>query len=302
MKVGLVLPMFSGNVDRVLSFAREAEELGYDGVFAFDHFFPPGAPGDRPSLEAFSTLAAVGARTDRVTVGTLVARARLRPAGLLAKMAAGLDEITGGRMVLGVGTGDPIDRPEHVAFGFPALTAPARRAHLRETVAAVKALLRGEVWPGGSHVPGLAGPIVPPPVTPGGPPVWLGAQSDEVVRLAATLADGWNGWGLAPGEFARKARLLRDEAGAAGREAEATWAGLVLVGEDDESARALLAARRARGMPEDGLWVGGADRFASHLEDLARAGATWAVLVPAGPADRVQLIAGAVLPQVARRP
>ena len=51
MKLGLVLPMFSGNPDRVLSFARRAEDLGYDGVFGFDHFFPPGAAPDRPSLE-----------------------------------------------------------------------------------------------------------------------------------------------------------------------------------------------------------------------------------------------------------
>jgi alkanesulfonate monooxygenase SsuD/methylene tetrahydromethanopterin reductase-like flavin-dependent oxidoreductase (luciferase family) len=62
VKVGLVLPLFSGDPDRVLAFARRAEELGYDGVFAFDHFFPPGAARDRPSLEAFSTLAASGSR------------------------------------------------------------------------------------------------------------------------------------------------------------------------------------------------------------------------------------------------
>ena len=75
MKVGLILPLFSGNPDRVLSFARQAEDLGYDGVFAFDHFFPPGASPDRPSLEAFSSLAAVGAASERLAVGTLVTRA-----------------------------------------------------------------------------------------------------------------------------------------------------------------------------------------------------------------------------------
>src|SRR5204863_3760067 len=68
MEVGLVLPMFSGDPDRVLSFARTAERLGYDGLFAFDHFFPPGASPDRPSLEAFATLSAVAAVTTRVTV------------------------------------------------------------------------------------------------------------------------------------------------------------------------------------------------------------------------------------------
>ncbi|MGH2589391.1 MAG: LLM class flavin-dependent oxidoreductase, partial [Actinomycetota bacterium] len=63
LRVGLVLPMTSGDAERVLSFARRAEELGFDGLFAFDHFFPPGAPSDRPSLEAYATLAAVAAVT-----------------------------------------------------------------------------------------------------------------------------------------------------------------------------------------------------------------------------------------------
>ena len=84
MNVGLVLPLFSGDAERVLAFARRAEERGFDGVFAFDHLFPPGAPADRPSLEAFASLAAVAARTSRVAVGTLVTRATLRPPGMLA--------------------------------------------------------------------------------------------------------------------------------------------------------------------------------------------------------------------------
>src|SRR5262249_34157468 len=129
-RLGLVLPLFSGSTDRVLGAARNAEALGYDGVVVFDHFFPPGASPERPSLEAFTTLAAVGAVTTRVRVGTLVARAQLRPAGLLAKMAAGIDDITGGRMILGVGTGDPIDEPEHRAFGIPTLSKSERRVHL----------------------------------------------------------------------------------------------------------------------------------------------------------------------------
>ena len=63
VKIGLMLPLFSGDTDRVLSFARRAEELGFDGLFAFDHMFPPGAPPDRPSIRAFSTLGAVAAVT-----------------------------------------------------------------------------------------------------------------------------------------------------------------------------------------------------------------------------------------------
>ena len=293
-RLGLLLPLFSGSAERVLDAARNAEKLGYDGVFVFDHFFPPGAASDRPSLEAFATLAAVGAVTERVRVGTLVARAQLRPAGLLAKMAAGIDGITHGRMILAVGTGDPIDEPEHRAFGIPTLSKTDRRAHLAELVAAVKAMFRGEPWAGGDHVPPITGLLLPPPVQPGGPPVWVGAQADEVVRLAGAVADGWNGWGAMPEEFARKATLLAEEAGAAGREVEPTWAGIALVGEDEAEADRLSAARRDRGMSTDGVWVGGAQRFAEHVGALAAAGATWVIVVPAGPRDRAEVIARAV--------
>src|SRR5205823_4034810 len=212
--VGLVLPLFSGDAPRVLSFAKRAEELGYDGVFAFDHFFPPGAARDRPSLEAFATLAAVAAVTSRVAVGTLVTRAQLRPAGLLAKTAANIDQLSAGRMILG---------------------------------------------------------------------------------LAGRLADGWNGWGLEPAHLARKAAILREAAAGREVEPEPTWAGIALVGRDEEDAEELLHARRTRGMPDTGIFVGGAEAFADYLRRIEEAGARWAILVPAGPPDRVELIAETVL-------
>jgi alkanesulfonate monooxygenase SsuD/methylene tetrahydromethanopterin reductase-like flavin-dependent oxidoreductase (luciferase family) len=296
LKVGLILPMFSGDPKKVLGAARAAEDLGFDGVFAFDHFFPPGASRDRASLEAFTILAAVAATTTRLTLGTLVTRAVLRPAGMIAKLASTVDSISEGRMVLALGTGDPIDRPEHHAFGFPNLSVKDRRAHLAETVAALKALFRGDVFEGGDHVPPLEGPLLPSPVRPGGPPLWIGAQSDEVVRMAGRLADGWNGWALAPEDFARKAALMKDEAGGAGREVEATWAGIVLVGEDDAETERLLAARAARGIGDGVAWSGPPERFAEHLHGLAGAGASWAIMVLAGPAGRRDLVAERTLP------
>lgn len=298
MRVGLVLPLFSGDPAKVLSFARRAEALGYDGVFAFDHFFPPGAPPDRPSLEAFSTLAAVAAGTERISVGTLVTRASLRPAGLLAKLAASLDDVSGGRIVLGIGTGDPIDRPEHDTFGLPYFTKAERRPHLVETVRAVRALLGGGAWEGGERVPSARGPVLPAPPTPGGPPVWIGGFADAVVRLAATEADAWNGWGMSIPEFAAKADLLRRTAAEAGRAAEATWAGIVVVGRDEDEAGAMLEQRFRKGMLETDVWAGSAHSLIWWLEGLGTAGATWAVLVPAGPADRIDMIAEEVLPHL----
>lgn len=296
LKVGLILPMFSGDPHRVLAAAREAERLGFDGVFAFDHFFPPGAPPDRPALEAFTILAAVAEATDRLAIGTLVTRAILRPAGMVAKLASTLDLISGGRMILGVGTGDPIDLPEHHVFGFHGLGVRERREHLAETIAAIKALFNGQSFEGGRWLGRLEGPLLPPPPRGGGPPVWVGAQSDQVVRMAGRLADGWNGWGLPPEEFGAKAQLLAEEADRAGRRAEATWAGIVLVGEDEREVARLMEDRRRKAMSDGVAWAGPVDRLPGHLRALAAAGATWAIMVLAGPAGRRELMAERVLP------
>jgi alkanesulfonate monooxygenase SsuD/methylene tetrahydromethanopterin reductase-like flavin-dependent oxidoreductase (luciferase family) len=293
VNVGVVLPLFSGDPAKVVAAAREAETLGFDGVFAFDHFFPPGGYPDRSSLEAFATLGAVAAATERVTIGTLVARASLRPVGLLAKSAAWLDAASGGRFVLGIGTGDPIDRPEHQAYGIPMLDKQERRAHLEETLAALAALFDGRPYPGGRMVPELLGPLRPPPARPGGPRVWVGGQAEAVIRLAGSRADGWNGWGLAPEAFAARVATLREAAGP--REVEATWAGIALVGADQGELEALVARRRASGMGDD-AWTGTAEELVELIGALGAAGATWTIMVLAGPADRRALVAERVLP------
>jgi len=288
MKLGLVLPLFTDDAPGVLGFARRAESLGYDGVFAFDHFFPPGTSPQRPSLEAFTTLSAIAASTERIHVGTLVARAVIRPAGLLAKMATSIDTASGGRFILAIGSGDRIDEPEHAAFGFPQPELKERFAVLEETVLAVRALFLGETWPGGDHVPRLDGPLVPPPRA-GGPPVWIGGRGPRVVRMAARIADGWNGWGVPLEEYREKVALLRETAG--DRDVEPTWAGVALVGEDDADARRLVEARKVKSPIEADLWTGSAEAFAEHLRALEDAGATWAIVQPSGPPDRLEVIA-----------
>jgi alkanesulfonate monooxygenase SsuD/methylene tetrahydromethanopterin reductase-like flavin-dependent oxidoreductase (luciferase family) len=281
VKIGLMLPLFSGDTDRVLSFARRAEELGFAGLFAFDHLFPPGAPPDRPSIEAFSTLGAVAAVTRRPRIGTLVTRASLRSAGLIAKLAASVDAASGGRMILGIGAGDPGNAPEHVTFGLPVLDTEERRAQLAETVDALHALFGGEPWRGGSHVPAMPGPLLPP-VAGDGPPVWLGGASDAAVRLAAEHADAWNGWGLRTERFARKTEMLREAASVSGRTVEATWGGIVVVGRDEDEVGELMRDRERKGLPTD-VWSGTARSLREWLGGLEAVGATWAVLGPGGP-------------------
>ena len=299
MRVGLILPLFSGDADRVLSFAERAEELGFVGVFAFDHLFPPGNDPGRPVLEAFAMLAAVASRTSRIAVGTLVARAGLRDAGLLAKIASTLEDVSGGRMILGVGAGDAGNELEHRVYGIHAPAREDRGEHLEETVMCVRALFEGRGWPGGSHVPATAGPLLPPLRTGAGPPIWVGGASDRIVRLAAREADAWNGWQMDPDVFAAKVRLLRAQTG--GRQVEATWAGVALVGRDDADVAALQEARHRRGLIAR-AWTGTTGSLSARIADLERAGAAWVVLALAGPRDRLELVGSKVVAALGSRP
>lgn len=293
MKLGVSLPVFTADPGRPLAVAARAAELGFDGVFSPDHFFPPvfypPSGPDRPALEAFTTLSAVSALYPALHVGTLVARVTLRAPGLLAKQAAALDHISGGRAILALGTGDGASRPEHEMYGFPYPVAAQRVAQLEETVSALRALFNGAAWPGGAHVPALTGPLLPP----GSPELWVGGRSEAVLGVAARVADAWNGWGDDVDSFTAKAAQLRELAG--DRSVAPTWGGIALVGESAEDLERLLVERDAKGLPADGVWAGTAPELRSFVEALGEAGATWFVVLPAGPPDRLDVIADALI-------
>lgn len=294
MKLGVSLPVFTGDVSKPLAVAARCAALGVDGVFSPDHlfppvFYPPSGP-DRPALEPFTLLAAVAARHPGMAVGTLVTRVTLRPAGLLAKEAAALDEMSGGHAILALGTGDRASLPEHETFGIAFPSVHDRLAMLEETVLALRALFDGRAWDGGAHVPALTGPLLPS----GEPSLWVGGLSDAVLGVAARTADAWNGWGLDAEGFAAKADRLRELAD--GREVAPTWGGIALVGEDDADLQALVAARTAKGLSLDGVWTGTADALSAFAGSLRDAGATWFVVLPVGPPDRLDLIARTLRP------
>jgi alkanesulfonate monooxygenase SsuD/methylene tetrahydromethanopterin reductase-like flavin-dependent oxidoreductase (luciferase family) len=292
MKLGVSLPVFTDDPARPLAVAARARRLGVDGVFAPDHlfppvFYPPSGP-DRPALEAFALLAAVAAREPGLHVGTLVARVTLRAPGILAKQAAALDAMSGGRAILALGTGDRASVEEHDRFGIPFPPAAARLAILEETVEAARALFGGRTWAGGEHVPPLTGPLLPP----GEPSIWVGGLSEAVLAVAARVADAWNGWGLDAQAFSARSARLRELAG--GRVVAPTWGGIALVGEDRASLERLLEERSRRGLPLDGVWTGTADDLRRFADALRAAGATWLVLLPVGPDDRLDVIVDAL--------
>jgi alkanesulfonate monooxygenase SsuD/methylene tetrahydromethanopterin reductase-like flavin-dependent oxidoreductase (luciferase family) len=287
MKIGLSLPTFTADVERPMVAARRAAELGYDAVFAPDHFFPPGSP-DGTSLDPYALLAAIASTNPGLGVGVLVTRAGLRSPGLVAKQAAALDQLCGGRAVLGLGIGDAHARAEHERLGLPFPPPDERAAQLEDTASALRSLFRGVPWPGGAHVGPLTGPLLPP----GSPEVWIGGRSERVLQVAARAGDAWNGWALdAEGFEARASTLARlaVEAGREPSEVPPTWGGIALVGADGADLARLEDVRASKGLPMD-IWRGTLEDLRSFARRLEAAGCAWFVCIAAGPAERAALI------------
>jgi len=166
VKVGITLPQFRDEADTALAAARRAEELGIDGVFCFDHLWPMGQPG-RPALSSGPLLGALAASTSTIAVGTLVARIGLLPDEVLIEVLCGLQTLSGGRLVAGIGTGDRLSREENEAYGIPFESAAVRRERLASVATAVATA---------------------------GVPVWVGGGRPEMVALARATGAAVNIW------------------------------------------------------------------------------------------------------------
>ena len=103
----------------VVDGAHRAREAGLDSVFVFDHLWPLTGGKERPIFESWTTLAHIAAVTDTMDIGTLVTRSSLRHPAVLAKMAATVASIAPGRLIVAIGSGDEMSRPENEAYGIP---------------------------------------------------------------------------------------------------------------------------------------------------------------------------------------
>ena len=195
MRVGVTLPMALGEVTdgqmttfaQTAEYGRRAEQLGLDSIWVFDHLiwrFPP-EPDEGPH-EAWTTLSALAPVVPRVELGALVLCSSFRPAGVLAKMAATLDDLSGGRLILGVGSG--WHEPEYQAFGLP---FEPRVSWFAEDLEVIARLLRGEtVSLEGRYRTYDRAVLLPPPARR--PPILVASKGPRMLRLTATWADAWN--------------------------------------------------------------------------------------------------------------
>jgi probable F420-dependent oxidoreductase len=193
LKVGVQLPEVEREVrwPELLDMARAIEDLGYDSIWVGEHLlyrWPDRAP--RGPWEAWATLAGLAAVTSRVTVGPLVACTAFHNPAILAKRADTIDEISGGRFVLGLGAG--WNETEFRAFGIP---FDHRIARFDEAFTIIRTLLReGAVDFAGTYYEARDCELLPRGPRAGGPPLMIGSTGERMLRIAAPYVDSWNAW------------------------------------------------------------------------------------------------------------
>jgi len=218
MKIGALLPLTDldgpggSRWTTIRELAVTAEQAGLDSLWAYDHllFRMPGEDEGGPH-EPLAMLAAVAAVTSRVDLGTIVLGTGFRAPGITAKMAVAIDEVSDGRLILGIGAG--WHEPEYAAFGYP---FDHRVGRFEEFLAVTLPLLRGErvSFSGEWHRARDAVLLPPPPRgtrLPGRMPILIAGKGERMLRLTARHADAWNAaWFGLPNErfHQRRADLL----------------------------------------------------------------------------------------------
>jgi F420-dependent oxidoreductase-like protein len=232
MKLGVILPQgWTGEYDgwrpsdawaRTLELAGQAERLGYESVWLFDHFHTVPEPTDELTFESFTSLAAIAARTNRVRLGHVVSCAGFRNPALTAKMISTMDVISGGRMTLGIGAG--WKREEWLAYGFPFPETNVRLGALKDQLEIITRMLGpggNRAWYAGQHASVEGAINVPKPLQQPKLPIMVGGNGPNVTwRLAARYADELNLDGVTPVELSVAMPTIRSRCEEIGRDPE----------------------------------------------------------------------------------
>jgi F420-dependent oxidoreductase-like protein len=220
-----IWPATSRPWDEILDLTRHCEATGWDGVYFADHFMPHGAftPDvdhtvalDGDVLECWSVIAALAAAVPRLRIGTLVSSVTYRHPAVLANMAAAVDHISHGRLLLGIGAGWQLN--EHMAYGLELGEAAERLNRLEEACEVITSLLRERRTSfAGQHFRVIDAPNQPIPVQPRLPVLIGGGGERRTLRIAARYADEWNSWST-PEVLAHKLAVLHAHCEALGRD------------------------------------------------------------------------------------
>jgi F420-dependent oxidoreductase-like protein len=205
--------------DDIHEITAHCEQTGWDGVYFADHFMPNG-PGPQPvdgdTLECWSIIAALAATVPRLRIAPLVTSVTYRHPAVLAKIAAAVDQVSGGRLTLGVGAGWQVN--EHAAYGLELGTVRERIDRFEEAVQVLRSLLtEPRTTFAGKYFLVTRAPAQPPPVQQRMPLLIGGGGERRTLRIAARYADHWNAW-TTPESLAHKISVLRQHCEQVGRD------------------------------------------------------------------------------------
>lgn len=257
--------------------ARLVEEAGFVGLFRSDHFTNSNPP-DLDSLELWTSLTWLADNTKRIEFGPLVTPFSFRHPAFTARMASAVDDLSGGRLTLGLGAG--WQEREHTLFGFDLLEPKARYDRFEEGLEVVTHLLRsGEPLTfEGRYFQVRGARLLPRPQRDGGPRILIGGDGGRRMRsLIARYAVEWNCIMLTPLDFAERNRLLTEALVAAGRKPESVRRSMMtgcVFGKDDPALQAKLSARdrTLEQLHRRGIVAGSPEQVREQLGRLEEAG------------------------------
>jgi F420-dependent oxidoreductase-like protein len=279
MRFAIFSSMGNTTWNDVATLWRHSEETGWDAACVTDHFMPntPDRVGDM--LEAWTTLTALAALTKRMRVGTIVSGNTYRHPAVLAKMAANIDIISGGRLICGIGAG--WQENEHTAYGVPFYTMAERLKRLDEACQVLNMLwTQDRSTFKGKYYQLDDAPLMPKPVQKPRPELMIGGGGEKVtLKIVARWADHWNVWG-GPETLARKGKILDGYCAEIGRDPKTILRSAVMVpllsedrAEIDKMQQIFMKRMgRDEASAKDTMLVGSAAQMQDKLGKLSAAG------------------------------
>src|SRR2546427_9112423 len=216
MRFGIFTSLTGTTWDDVLQLWRHSDATGWDAACVTDHFMPSTKDRAGDALECWTTLAALAPLVPRIRIGTIVVGNTYRQPAVVAKMAATVDVISGGRLVLGLGAA--WQENEHAAYGIPFYTVGERLARLDEACRVIKALwTQSKATLDGKFYSLSDAPLEPKPVQRPHPELMIGGDGEKgTLGIVGRPADHWNGWG-GPDALRPKGPILDGKCAETGR-------------------------------------------------------------------------------------
>lgn len=281
LKIALMVEGQMGlNWNRWKRIATAAEDLGFAGLYRSDHY-TNSEPPDMDSLELWISLTWLASHTNRIEFGPLVSPVSFRDPTMTARMAGSVDDLSGGRLVLGLGAG--WQEREHRNFGWQLGDMQERFARFEEGLTVITKLLQDDqpITYSGNYYNLNNAILLPRPHRPGGPPILIGGNGpNKTLPLVVKFADEWNGVYISPDKYASTNALLNDLLLEASREPVYVKRSLMtnlVFGRTDQEVNRLLQAgvfgiTSKTELQENGIIVGTASEVIDQLGEFAAAG------------------------------